>query len=220
MLRIAAGMIAPELGTVSALGLDPRRGRAAYQPQVSFLPAGDPGLHARLTVCQHLEFCARIALIEPARTREADTAALAVFDLEAQYGRVHRMSTGQRQRLRQAIALLSELLLLFDEPLTTLDADGAGCCSRRSSAFGRGGAVLWCAPTDEQSDVDLEQSLTLSEGRADRETPDEGSDERQDARPGAGVEHRGVCCPHVRHPPGSPRALQAMSRGAIRCQIR
>ena len=63
MLRIAAGLIEPHHGTVTALGVDPRRHRGRYQRLVSFLPAGDRGLYARLSVRRQLEFCARISLL-------------------------------------------------------------------------------------------------------------------------------------------------------------
>jgi ABC-2 type transport system ATP-binding protein len=167
MLRLAAGMIDPERGSVSALGLHPRRHRAAYQRHVCFLPAGDRGLYARLSVRQHLEFCARIALIGRATAPAAVEDALRTFDLsELAERRVDRMSMGQRQRLRLAITLLPKpLLLLLDEPLTSLDADGAGLLLAAVSRLREaGGAVLWCSPTGEQPDVPLDRTLALHQG--------------------------------------------------------
>ncbi len=168
MLRIAAGLIDPHSGTVSALGLHPRRDRGHYQRLVSFLPAGDRGLYARLTVRRQLEFCARISLLDRDETRARVHAALVAFHLtELAERRVDRMSMGQRQRLRLAMTLLPRpRVLLLDEPLTSLDADSAallhGAVERLRA---NGGAVLWCSPTGEQPDLALERTLTLHEGR-------------------------------------------------------
>ena len=49
LLRIAAGLIRAERGTVSALGLSPERDRRRFQRHVALLSAGDRGLFARLS---------------------------------------------------------------------------------------------------------------------------------------------------------------------------
>jgi ABC-type multidrug transport system ATPase subunit len=168
MLRIAAGLIDPDAGSVSAFGLHPRAHHARYQRLVSFLPAGDRGLYARLSVRQQLEFCARINLIDAHELEPKVAAALEDFDLRELAGRrVDRMSMGQRQRLRVAIALLGEpLLVLLDEPLTSLDAQAAQLlCAALVRVRTRGGAVLWCSPSGEQPGLALDGAFTLADGR-------------------------------------------------------
>jgi ABC-2 type transport system ATP-binding protein len=50
MLRVAAGLIDPDRGRAEVWGITAGENRARYQQLVSFLPAGDRGLYARLTV--------------------------------------------------------------------------------------------------------------------------------------------------------------------------
>src|SRR5207245_1771342 len=126
LLRILAGLFLPDAGTVSLDGLDPVRQRRAYQRRLGFLAAGQGALYARLTVKGHLAYWARLALL-PARDRRlAVILALGQFDLLAlAANRVDRLSTGQRQRVRLAMAFLHDPdVVLLDEPSNSLDEVG------------------------------------------------------------------------------------------------
>jgi ABC-2 type transport system ATP-binding protein len=168
MLRIAAGLIDPEGGSVEVWGLTPRQNRACYQQLVSFLPAGDRGLYARLTVRKQLEFCARIAMLPRADVGAAVEEAIRTFELaELAERRVDRMSMGQRQRLRVAMTFLpTPKVVLLDEPLTSLDGEGASllrAAIRRMLA--RDGAVLWCSPGTERQGLTFDSRWRLDAGR-------------------------------------------------------
>ncbi len=147
MLRIAAGLIEPELGRAEVWGVSARENRARYQRLLWFLPAGDRGLYARLTVRGQLTFWARIAMVPRARLRTAIEEAIVTFRLqELAEQRVDRISMGQRQRLRLAMTFLPlPEIVLLDEPLTSLDGDGAALLesgNRRVACSRRGGAVV------------------------------------------------------------------------------
>jgi ABC-2 type transport system ATP-binding protein len=168
MLRIAAGLIDPDEGSVEAMGLTPLRHRARYQQLVSFLPAGDRGLYARLTVRKQLEFCARISMLPRERFRRAVEDGLSTFALhELADRRVDRISMGQRQRLRIAMTFLPRPeVVLLDEPLTSLDGDGAELLREAVDALlTRGGAVLWCSPSGERLDMRFDAKWILERGR-------------------------------------------------------
>ena len=168
MLRIAAGLIEPDVGRAEVWGVSPREHRARYQRLVSFLPAGDRGLYARLTVSRQLDFCARIALVARARRHATVARALAEFDLrELADRRVDRLSMGQRQRLRIAMTFLPEPeVVLLDEPLTSLDGEGAALLEGAlEQLLARDGAVLWCSPSGEQLDVEFDARFTIERGR-------------------------------------------------------
>lgn len=168
LLRIAAGLIAPDQGTATVYGNRASQDRARYQRVVTFLPAGDRGLYARLTVRRQLEFWARIAMVPPARVAAAVDAAIADFELtELASRRVDRMSMGQRQRLRIAMTFLAEPeVVLLDEPLTSLDAEGVAVLSRAvEGTLGRLGAILWCSPTGEHLDQEFDARWLLDGGR-------------------------------------------------------
>src|SRR3954447_18012033 len=97
LLRIAAGLLAPDQGTVRVANLDPERQRRTYQRRVGFVSAGNGALYARLTVDHHLELASRLAL-PPRRERgAAGTRTLQRFELDELRGpRGDRPSTGPR----------------------------------------------------------------------------------------------------------------------------
>jgi ABC-2 type transport system ATP-binding protein len=167
MLRIAAGLIEPDSGRVEMWGVTPRESRFRYQQLVSFLPAGDRGLYARLTVRSQLEFCARIGMLPRAAVRRAVERAIDDFDLGAlARRRVDRISMGQRQRLRIAMTFLpAPEVVLLDEPLTSLDQAGAELLQRAiEELIARSGAVLWCSPA-ESPEIAFERRLRVAGGR-------------------------------------------------------
>ena len=127
----------------------PRRDRAAYQGRVGFLAAGDRGLYARLTAQQHLELWGRVSLLGRDRLRRAVGEAVERLELgELAEQRMDRLSMGQRQRVRLAMAFLHEPdLVLLDEPLNSLDGRGADLLRAwLAELAGRGGGALWCSP--------------------------------------------------------------------------
>lgn len=168
MLRIAAGLIEPEIGSAKVWGRTARENRVRYQQLVSFLPAGDRGLYARLTVRRQLEFWARISMIPRARFNQTIEEAIENFDLgELADRRVDRMSMGQRQRLRLAMTFLpTPEIVLLDEPLTSLDAEGAELLEHALGLLlARDGAVLWCSPSGEHLDMSFDARWVIEHGK-------------------------------------------------------
>jgi ABC-2 type transport system ATP-binding protein len=171
LLRIAAGLIYPDRGRAQVWGRTATESHSRYQQAVSFLPAGDRGLYARLTVRRQLEFWARIALIPAAEVRPKVEETIDTFDLrELADRRVDRMSMGQRQRLRIAMTFLTEPeVVLLDEPLTSLDSEGAVLLHEAiEGLIARHGAVLWCSPSCESLDQPFDDRWVLYEGRLER----------------------------------------------------
>jgi ABC-2 type transport system ATP-binding protein len=168
MLRIASGLIEPDRGRAEVWGVSASENRARYQRLVSFLPAGDRGLYARLSVRHQLEFWARIALVPRRRFRQTVHDAIDKFDLGELSGRrVDRLSMGQRQRLRIAMTFLDRPeVVLLDEPLTSLDAEGAALLHAAvDEVLARDGAILWCSPGGERLDRRFDSRWTLERGR-------------------------------------------------------
>ncbi|MGA2455480.1 MAG: ABC transporter ATP-binding protein [Solirubrobacteraceae bacterium] len=168
MLRIAAGLIEPEQGRAEVWGVGAQENRVRYQTLVSFLPAGDRGLYARLTVRRQLEFWARISMTRPGQVRRVVEETIDAFDLrELADRRVDRMSMGQRQRLRIAMTFLPRPeTVLLDEPLTSLDTEGAALLLRAvRQVLDRDGVVLWCSPSGEHLDMTFDARWVLDRGR-------------------------------------------------------
>ncbi|MGA9875040.1 MAG: ABC transporter ATP-binding protein [Solirubrobacteraceae bacterium] len=168
MLRIAAGLIEPERGRAEVWGVTVKENRVRYHQLVSFLPAGDRGLYARLTVRRQMEFWARIAMVPGDRFRARIEEALDTFQLrELVDRRVDRISMGQRQRLRIAMTFLpGPETVLLDEPLTSLDGQGATLLRHAiEEVLARDGTVLWCSPSGEHVDMPFDFRWELESGK-------------------------------------------------------
>ncbi|HET8877189.1 MAG TPA: cytochrome c biogenesis heme-transporting ATPase CcmA [Casimicrobiaceae bacterium] len=125
LLRIVAGLTAPAEGELRWRGervaaFDPRlRAAVAFNGHAS-------ALKDELTAEENLD--AWIALDAPRASRESIAGALdAVALLKQRRLPVRVLSQGQRRRVGLArLALVRRALWILDEPLTALDADGAG----------------------------------------------------------------------------------------------
>jgi ABC-2 type transport system ATP-binding protein len=167
-LRVVAGLITADSGTVSLAGLTARSARREYQRRVGFLQAGQSGLYARYSVREHLAFWARIAFVPRSHRRDAVEQSMHSFGLESLGARrADRLSTGQRQRLRLALTFLHDPpLVLLDEPNTSLDSDGVELLHAAvSKAVLRGSATVWCAPTADDVSVPADAAFALADGK-------------------------------------------------------
>jgi ABC-2 type transport system ATP-binding protein len=165
LLRIAAGLIGADSGTVRLDGIDVTADRREYQRRLGFLAAGQTGLYARLSVLDQLEYWARLAFVPRSERNDAIDRSIERFDLgDLRSQRVERLSMGQRQRVRLAMAFLHEpRLVLLDEPRTSLDAAGVDVLDRTLSDFASsGGTAIWCAP--DADDVSLASSVLVLSG--------------------------------------------------------
>jgi len=125
-LRIVAGLVKPDLGSVHVLGHDIVTAPQAAKQLMAFLP-DDPLLYGKLNAFEYLEFAAGLWAID------ADTAANRATDLlkwldlwDKANQRIEGYSRGMRQKLALAGALIHQpKLMILDEPLTGLDAHAA-----------------------------------------------------------------------------------------------
>lgn len=167
LLRIAAGLIHPESGTVAIDGLHPERDRRAYLARLGFLSAGDRSLYARLSARRHLDFCARLALISADGRPAAIDRAIEVFGLgDFADRRADRLSMGQRQRVRLAMTFVHDpALVLLDEPMNSLDGEGLNVLAAYLERLcRRGGAAVWCSPEGVPASLVADSELRLADG--------------------------------------------------------
>lgn len=167
LLRVAAGLIRPDTGTVRLGTIDAERDKTGFRRRIGFLSAGSSSLYARLTVADHLDFWAGVAMLPAARRRPAAARITAALQLGALMDkRVDRLSMGQRQRARLAGILLHDPdVVLLDEPANSLDEEAIGLLVEQVGvARARGATVLWCAPSGEQEPLPFDHRLRLADG--------------------------------------------------------
>jgi ABC-type multidrug transport system ATPase subunit len=171
LLRLAAGILLPQRGTVRVGMLTPSSKGGMYRRQIGFLSAGDRGLQARMKVAQQLDYWCRLAYV-PRQQRAAVVAdSLRRFGLEEFANRrVDRMSMGQRQRIRLAMAFLHKpRVLLLDEPRNSLNDDGYQILNEQiKQAAERSATVLWCSPRGEDRIIACDASYTLTDGQLEQ----------------------------------------------------
>jgi ABC-type multidrug transport system ATPase subunit len=171
LLRLAAGILLPQRGSVRIGDLSPGAKGGRYRRQIGFLSAGDRSLQARMRVSQQLDYWGRLAYVPRERRADRVAESLRRFGLEEFADRrVDRMSMGQRQRIRLAMAFLHEpRVVLLDEPRNSLDDDGYRLLNEQIEQAAKGGAtVLWCSPRGEDRVIECDASFTLSEGHLEQ----------------------------------------------------
>lgn len=167
LLRIATGILAPDRGTVTVDGITTGDSWREYHRRIGFVSAGDRGLYARVTVEGHLDYWVALALAPRRERKRLVDEALVRFDLTGLRGRrTDRLSQGQRQRLRLALALVHRPKVLFlDEPRNSLDAEGQEILARSvGDVLAAGGAVLCCGPAGEDHAVEFDRTAQLHDG--------------------------------------------------------
>ena len=167
LMRIIAGMLDPDRGELRVGAVDARASRRELQRQIGMASAGNTGLYARLSAVQNLVFAARIALLERERRPGAVRDCVERFGLGAFASRrVDRLSMGQRQRIRLALAFLHEpAVVLLDEPATSLDDDGQAILADAIGRHVEGGrGVVWFGPRGERRLRAPDLTLWIAQG--------------------------------------------------------
>ncbi len=125
-LRLVAGLLRPEAGSISIFGVDALADPVAAKQVVAWV-SDEPMIYDKLTPFEYLEFVAGLWSIE------ARTAKARAEDLVGWLGlgpHAHQRCEGFSRGMRQKVALAGALvhdprLIILDEPLTGLDAGSA-----------------------------------------------------------------------------------------------
>ena len=122
-LRMVAGLLRPDAGSVHVAGIDALADPVAAK-QVMAWVSDEPMIYDKLTPLEYLEFVAGLWGIDAASAESSAHELLASLGLEPHlHERCEGFSKGMRQKVALAGALVHEpQLIILDEPLTGLDA--------------------------------------------------------------------------------------------------
>jgi ABC-2 type transport system ATP-binding protein len=125
-LRMVAGLLKPDAGEVTVLGIDALDDPVAAK-QVTAWVSDEPMIYDKLTPLEYLEFVAGLWGIDPKVSQASAHHLLVSLGLEPHlHERCEGFSKGMRQKVALAGALVHDpRLIILDEPLTGLDAVSA-----------------------------------------------------------------------------------------------
>src|ERR687891_279266 len=125
MLKALLGFVKPESGTMSVLGLDVATSPLEIRARIGYMPESDahiPGMNA----VSFVGYCGQLAGLPAVDAMQRAHEVLYYVGLgEARYRNVETYSTGMKQRIKLAQALVHDPDLLFlDEPTNGMDPKG------------------------------------------------------------------------------------------------
>ena len=159
-IEMMLGLATPDAGTVSVFGMQPAAAVAAGEVG-AMLQTG--GLIRELSV---VELVTMVAALYPSPLAVDDTLELAgIADLGPQ--RTDRLSGGQTQRVRAAIALVGDPeLLVLDEPTVGMDVEGRrDFWSTMREFAARGKTIVFATHYLEEADAFADRAVLMARGR-------------------------------------------------------
>jgi ABC-2 type transport system ATP-binding protein len=125
LIKILLGLLAPTSGQASVLGLDAVRDSLAIRERVGYMPENDC-LPPDVSATEFIVHVARVSGLPASAARERAADTLRHVGLyEERYRPIGGYSTGMRQRVKLAQALVHDPQLVFlDEPTNGLDPAG------------------------------------------------------------------------------------------------
>ncbi len=125
MLKALLGLIKPDHGTLSVLGLDVDKEALEIRARIGYTPENDAHIPG-MTAVAFVAYCGELSGLPAADAMQRAHEVLFYVGLgEARYRNVETYSTGMKQRIKLAQALVHDPdLLLLDEPTNGMDPKG------------------------------------------------------------------------------------------------
>jgi ABC-2 type transport system ATP-binding protein len=125
MLKSLLGLIEPDYGTMRVLGLDVAAAALEIRARIGYMPENDAQIPG-MTAVSFVAYCGELSGLPAADAMQRAHEVLFYVGLgEARYRNVETYSTGMKQRIKLAQALVHDPdLLLLDEPTNGMDPTG------------------------------------------------------------------------------------------------
>ena len=167
-MKMLATLLIPTSGTIRVLGIDPLMRPREVRARLGAMLSGERSLYMKLTGRENLEYFAALYHVPPGETKariEKVLAAAKLADRADDY--VERYSTGMRQRLALARALLPDPpLVVLDEPTVGLDPQASRDLRDRVRELkAQGRTVLLTTHYMEEADQLCDRVAIIDHGR-------------------------------------------------------
>jgi ABC-2 type transport system ATP-binding protein len=167
-MKMLATLLIPTSGTIRVLGIDPLDRPREVRARLGAMLSGERSLYWKLTGRENLEYFAALYHVPPneTKTRIANVlTAVKLADRADDY--VERYSTGMRQRLALARALLPDPpLVVLDEPTVGLDPQASRDLRDRVRELkAQGRTVLLTTHYMEEADQLCDRIAIIDHGR-------------------------------------------------------
>ena len=125
MIKALLGFVVPDRGRMRVLGLDVQASPLQIRARIGYMPESDAHIPG-MTAVAFVAYCGQLSGLPPADAMQRAHEVLYYVGLgEARYRNVETYSTGMKQRIKLAQALVHDPDLLFlDEPTNGMDPRG------------------------------------------------------------------------------------------------
>jgi ABC-2 type transport system ATP-binding protein len=125
MIKALLGFVVPEQGEMRVLGMDVRTSPLGIRSRIGYMPESDAHIPG-MTAVAFVAYCGELAGLPRSDAMQRAHEVLYYVGLgEARYRNVETYSTGMKQRIKLAQALVHDPDLLFlDEPTNGMDPKG------------------------------------------------------------------------------------------------
>src|SRR5438094_894276 len=167
-MKMLATLLIPTSGTIRVLGIDPLERPREVRARLGAMLSGWRSLYWKLTARENLEYFAALYHVPQAETDQRIAGVLTAVKLtDRAEDYVERYSTGMRQRLALARALLPDPpLIILDEPTVGLDPQASRDLRDRVRELrAQGRTVLLTTHYMEEADQLCDRVAIIDHGR-------------------------------------------------------
>jgi ABC-2 type transport system ATP-binding protein len=168
LIRLLLGILPPSEGTIKVLGEEVQPGNPALRGRIGYAPEGD-AIFPELNGAQAVAYAGRLVGMPATEALQRAHQVLDYVELgEERYRAVEKYSTGMRQRLKLAQALVHDPeLLILDEPTEGVDPEARAHLLRLLGELQRDHGVRILVSTHLLHDIEqlVENVVVLSKGQ-------------------------------------------------------